>query len=70
MNRKNIRITENVKLKLREAGKGFIIAKTVEGMPHGRKLAKTFLDQFDRRHVQIDGNIELVSDHHCYLGVD
>jgi hypothetical protein len=70
MNKKSIQIKENEKLKFREAGRGFIVTKAVTGMPQGRKLAKTYLDQFNRRHVQIDGNIELLRDHHCYLGAD
>jgi len=65
-----MRINESVKLRLREVGKGFILAKTIEGMPQGRKLAKTYLDQYDRRHVQINGNIELVTECHRYLGAD
>ena len=70
MNKKGVRVKENEKLRYREAGKGFIIVKNIEGLPPGRKLAKTYLDQFDRRHVQVGSNIELVTEHHCYLGAD
>jgi hypothetical protein len=70
MSVKKRKIENNAVLRFREAGKGFIIAKSAEGMPQGRKLAKTFFDQYDRRHVQIDGNIELVSEQHHYFGAD
>lgn len=64
------RINENEKLQFRDAGNGFIIAISDDGIPLGRKLAKTFFDQFDRKYVQVNGELELVTDTHCYLGVD
>ncbi|MDK9707666.1 MAG: hypothetical protein OEL83_11515 [Desulforhopalus sp.] len=70
MNKKSMLVKEHEKLQFREVGRGFIVTKAVSGMPQGRKLAKTYLDQFNRRHVQIDGNIELLKEHHCYLGAD
>lgn len=70
MTKKSMRVKENEKLQYREVGKGFIIVRNIEGLPPGRKLAKTYLDQFDRRHVQVGNSIELVAEHHCYLGAD
>jgi hypothetical protein len=64
------KINENVKLQFRQIGNGFIIAKAEDGVPFGRKLAKTFHDQFNRKYVQINGDLELVTERHCYLGVD
>jgi len=67
MLRKERRIRENEQLRFREIGSGFIIASSIEGMPRGRKLAKTFTDQFDRLYVQVNGELEPVTDSHCYL---
>jgi len=64
------KIRDDVPLQFRHVGSGFIVAKTDEGISLGRKLAPTYCDQYDRKYVQINGAMELVTDTHCYLGVD
>lgn len=64
------RINENEKLQYREIGKGLIIGRPINGIPAGRRLAKTFKDQFNRVYVQVDGELELLTERHGYLGAD
>jgi len=63
-------IRKNEPLHFRHVGKGFIVAKTEEGFSLGRKLAKTFTDQYNRQYVQVNGEMELVTANHCYLAAD
>lgn len=62
----NRRIRENEPLRYQENGKGFIVSK-IEGLPPGRKLVKTYTDQFNRLYVQVSGEYELVTDEHAFL---
>lgn len=55
------------KLRFREVGKGFIVAKATGDIPPGRRLTKAFVDQFNRTYVQVNGELEIVTEDHCYL---
>lgn len=70
MSIKNRRINSNVKLHFRPIGSGFIMTEAMAGMPAGRKLTKTFADQFDRTYVQVNGSLEAVTEQHGYLGAE
>jgi hypothetical protein len=58
------------KLSFRPIGRGFIMNDPIPGMPIGRRLTKTYVDQFNRKYVQISGRYELLTRHHNYLSVD
>jgi len=60
----------NQKLSFRQIGRGFIMNETVRGMPIGRRLTKTYVDQFNRKYIVIDGRYELLTAEHNYLSVD
>lgn len=70
MRTKTRKIKSTEKLRFRPIGSGFIMTEAMVGMPAGRKLAKTFADQFDRTYVQVNGNLEVVTDQHGYLGAE
>jgi hypothetical protein len=57
-------------LAYRQIGRGFIMNEPIPGMPIGRRLAKTYVDQFNRKYVQINGRYELLTTQHNYLSVD
>lgn len=63
--KRRIRVSEP--LRYQEMGKGFIVTKPMGGIPAGRKLAKTFTDQFNRLWVQVNGELELVTEEHAFL---
>lgn len=60
-------VRDDVKLHYQEKGKGFIVSKPVGGIPAGRRLAKTYTDQFNRLYVQVNGELELVTEEHAFL---
>ncbi len=70
MSIKNRKVKSNEKLRFRPIGSGFIMTEAMVGMPVGRKLTKTFADQFDRTYVQVNGNLEAVTEQHGYLGAE
>ena len=57
------------KLQLRQIGKGFIVYDQ-GSMLAGRRLTKTYKDQYDREYVKIDGEIEPLTEQHNYLAID
>lgn len=58
------------KLHFRHIGSGFITAPSIEGLPPGRKLAKTYADQYNRTYVMINDRLEPVSACHGYIGAE
>jgi hypothetical protein len=58
------------KLSFRQIGRGFIMNEPTPGMPIGRRLTKTYADQFNRKYVVINGRYELLTAEHNYLSVD
>lgn len=60
----------NEKLSFRQTGRGFIIDGSIPGMPTGRRLTKTFVDQFNRKYIQINGRYELLTAEHSFLSAD
>lgn len=55
------------KLRFREIGKGFIVAGGAENILPGRRLTKAYVDQFNRTYVQVNGELERVTEAHCFL---
>ncbi len=56
-------------LQLRQIGKGFILLDQASIFP-GRRLINTYKDQYDRKYVKIDGEIQPLTEQHNYLAVD
>lgn len=56
-------------LQLRQIGKGFIVYDQGSILA-GRRLTKTYKDQYDRKYVTIDGEIEPLTEQHNYLAID
>jgi hypothetical protein len=61
---------DNQKLSYRQIGRGFIINESIVGIPVGRRLTKTYVDQFNRKYVQINDRYELLTAQHKYLSMD
>ena len=61
------RVRENEPLQYQEKGKGFIVSKPIGGIPAGRMLVQTFTDQFNRLYVQVNGELQLVTEGHAFL---
>jgi hypothetical protein len=57
-------------LSYRQIERGFIMNEPIPGMPNGRRLTKTYVDQFNRKYVQVNGRYELLTVQHNYLSVD
>ncbi len=66
---KNIMKQAQEKIQLRQIGKGFIVLDQ-GSIFAGRRLIKTYKDQYDREYVKIDGEIEPLTEQHNYLAVD
>lgn len=66
---KNIMKQAQENLQLRQIGKGFIVLDQ-GSIFAGRRLIKAYRDQYDRDYVQIDGEIEPLTEQHKYLAVD
>ncbi len=60
----------NQKLNLRQVGRGFIMNERLPGMPVGRRLTKTYIDQFNRTYIIINGQYELLTAEHNFLSAD
>ncbi len=58
------------RLQFREVGKGFILLNQAEDGAIGRRLTKTFVDQHNKTYVQINGQMEPLSEQHSYLAID
>lgn len=61
------RIRENEPLRYQEKGKGFIVSKSIGGIPPGRILVQAFTDQFNRLYVKVNGELQLVKEEHAFL---
>ena len=57
-------------LSYRQIGRGFIMNEPIPGLPIGRRLTKTYVDQFNRKYVLISDRYELLTVEHNYLSVD
>jgi len=57
-------------LSYRQIGRGFIMNEAIPRMPIGRRLTKTYVDQFKRKYVLINDRYELLTVEHNYLSVD
>ena len=57
-------------LSYRQIGRGFIVNDKSPGMLAGRRLAKVYVDQFNRKYVLIDNQYELLTPNHNYLSAD
>ncbi len=55
-------------LNLRQIGRGFIVDDTTEIT--GRRLTQTYVDQFDRTYVKVNGALQLLTEQHSYLAMD
>ena len=53
---------------MRQIGRGFIVCN--RGALIGRKLAKVYMDQQKRTYVEVNGELEILTDQHGYLSVD
>ncbi len=58
------------KLYYRPIGKGFIIHTPIPGGPTGRSLKKAYIDQYNRKYIEINGNYEPLMDTHNFLAAD
>lgn len=58
------------KLQFRHIGSGFIMTPAVKGMVAGRKLTKTYADQYNRTYVKVNGGFEPISAEHAYIGAE
>ncbi len=56
-------------LRFRRIGKCFVIGKAVGDFLPGRKLMDSFEDQFNRKYIQVDGELEMVRDEHGFMEV-
>lgn len=54
-------------LRFRKAGKCFVIGKAAGDFLPGRKLVDSYEDQFKRRYIKIDGELEIVKEEHGFL---
>ncbi len=58
------------KLYFRHIGSGFVTTQSIDGLPPGRRLTKSYADQYNRTYVMINGELEPVSARHGYIGVE
>ncbi len=54
-------------LQFREVGKGFIVRQIGEIV--GRTLTQTYMDQYKKIYVKVDGNYTPLTEEHNFLGV-
>ena len=67
MRKSNSKTTGREKLRYREIGKAFIVTRAEAGMLPGRRLTNAYIDQFNRTYVQVNGELEIVTEDHCFL---
>ena len=63
-----MRSQPNQRSGMRQIGRGFVVCN--RGALIGRKLAKVYMDQQKRTYVEINGELEILTDQHGYLSVD
>lgn len=54
-------------LQYRPIGKGFIVRVPIPGRPIGRSLTMAYVDQYNRKYIQIDGYYEPLQETHSFL---
>ena len=47
-----------------------VITPSIDGLPPGRKLTKTYADQYNRTYVMVNDALEPVSARHGYIGAE
>lgn len=57
-------------LRFRQIGRGFVVSTFAPGFPKMRRLASVYSDQFNNKHVKIDGKYEPLTMGHKYLPID
>ncbi len=57
-------------LHYRPIGRGFIVHTPIPGGPTGRSLAMAYVDQYNRKYIEIQGNIQPLKETHSFLAVD
>lgn len=57
-------------LQYRPIGRGFIVHTPIPGGPIGRSLAMAYVDQYNRKYIEIQGNKEPLKETHSFLAVD
>lgn len=57
-------------LRYRPIGRGFIVHAPIPGGPAGRSLAMAYVDQYNRKYVEVNGNIKPLEKSHSFLAVD
>lgn len=53
---------------MRQIGRGFIVCN--RSSLTGRKLAKVYMDRQERTYVEVNGELEILTEEHGYLAVD
>ncbi len=53
---------------VRQVARGFIVCN--QGALMGRRLARVYMDQKDRTYVEVNGELELLTEQHGFLAVD
>jgi len=57
-------------LKFRQISRGFIVSSFAPGYPKMRRLACIYSDQFNNKHVKLDGKYKRLTMDHKYLPID
>ena len=58
------------RLKFKRVSRGFVISAFTPGFPKMRRLASIYSDQFNNKHVKVDGKYEPLTVGHKYLPID
>jgi len=58
------------KLTFKRIGRGFVVSTFAPGFPKMRRLANVYRDQFNNKHVKVNGKYEPLTMMHKYLPVD
>lgn len=69
-NTKKLNSKKRQQLRFREIGKGFISRTPGPDVMPGMRLTTTYVDQYERRYIQVDGSYELITEEHSFLAAD
>lgn len=58
------------KLEFTRISRGFVISSFAPGLPKMRKLANLYRDQYNNKHVKVNGKYEPLTMSHKYLPID
>lgn len=61
---------ETRKMRLRPIGRGFIVSNAIPGGPPGRSLKMAYVDQNNKKYIEINGSYEPLLEQHNFLAVD